>query len=402
MAETASVPAKWKRAWPDPWPTAFVGLALVGTAALLRLLAWPILTPACLPLVIVGFLVAGRAVERGLRRLREEWEGRLEIGSLLGLVSLAPLLGYAAMDATWDSGKMLMTAMLAVGIGGTVLVLLARPFRLALISLLILVHFGGILTAVVSVDPPGQVAPALSNWAWVYFYRPYLGFMYLNNAYHFYSPEPGPPTLVWSHITYSNGKDYKMEWVKLPDRETSPVPLHHQRLLSIAENTNQLMPYVADLEARMARRNQVTQEVPFHPLVPYQNQCRMPIVYSQTILQAFARHMARTHPQLEGSPEYKFHNVKIYRVIHNCLEARDLVLGFSPLDKTLYHAYFQGTFDSEGELKNPRDPLLYWLIPIVRAHPRTDPKTGLAVPPDPKDPDEGLMNYLEIHAKMID
>ena len=36
------------------------------------------------------------------------------------------------------------------------------------------------------------------NWAWVYFYRPYLQFMYLERHVSlFYSPEPGPGILVW-------------------------------------------------------------------------------------------------------------------------------------------------------------------------------------------------------------
>src|SRR5438045_224861 len=83
-----------------------------------------------------------------------------------------------------------------------VLVLLPRPARRVVLSLLLLVHFAGILTAVTAVDPQGGSAPWVSRQLFARVYRPYLGFMYLSNAYHFYSPNPGPPTLLWFRIQY--------------------------------------------------------------------------------------------------------------------------------------------------------------------------------------------------------
>lgn len=403
MAETASVSSRGRRVWRDPWPTAIAGIVLVGFAWLCRQLGPSFLLPAILPLLVLGLLFAGRAVERALRRFGEDLSSRLEVGSLIAVISVACTLGYFAVDPSWDSGRMLMIALIVVSVAGALLVLLPRVARLAVISLLILFHFAGILTAVVSVDPPGNSAPWVSTQAWVYFFRPYLGFMYLNNAYHFYSPEPGPPTLVWSYILYSNGEKYEGEWVKLPDREKSPIPLHHQRLLSLAENTNQLMPMVPDLDQRLTRRTEKVREIPFHPMITIQSQCSMPLAYSQEVLKAFARHMARLHPHLDGKPEYKFHSVKLYRVIHKCLEPAHLAQGYSPLDKTSYFAYFQGDFTAQGQMTNPNDPYLYWLIPILRDNTgRINPQNHQVMPPDPNNPDEGLVDYLELHAHLID
>ncbi len=455
MAETVSEPSSKGVDWLGPWPTSILSVGLAALAALLRTGPWSFLTPACLPLVVVAVLLAGRAVARSLKQFREDWDTRLEVGSLLGLVSLVPLLCYSAMasvpdppyvkaarekvaaapdnlllqiqleqveasrenQANWDSGRMLMTALLVVSVAGALLVLAPRIIRLVTISLLIVIHFGGILDAVVSVDPPGQSAPWLATRAWVNFYRPYLGFMYLNNAYHFYSPEPGPPTLIWSYVVYTDGENYRGRWIKMPDKETSPVPLHHQRGLSLAEGINQLAPVVSDADERFKRRNTVVAPrgfeagnvawnaqllrepglIPYHPNSLPTQQCVEPSPYSKEITRAFARHLARVYPTLKDHPEYKFHSVKIYRVRHECLTQAEMAQGFSPLDKTLYFAYYQGEFDVEGNLKKEKDPCLYWLIPIVRDY-QTDPETKLYLPPT--DPNDGLYDFLQKHAEM--
>ena len=128
---------------------------------------------------------------------------------------------------------MVLVVLDAAALAGVVLVLLPTPARMIVVGVLVLVHFGGMITAATTIDPPGASAPWVSQQAWLW-YRPYLQFMYLNNAYHFYSPEPGPPALVWFHIKY---KDGQVKWVKIPHRDDDPVPIHHTRLLSITEST---------------------------------------------------------------------------------------------------------------------------------------------------------------------
>ena len=76
--------------------------------------------------------------------------------------------------------------------------------------------------------------------------------MYLNNAYHFYSPDPGPATYVWFRIFYvtneidpeSNQPKLAGHWVKVPDVKDDGthgyrVSLEYQRHLSLTENVIQ-------------------------------------------------------------------------------------------------------------------------------------------------------------------
>jgi hypothetical protein len=60
--------------------------------------------------------------------------------------------------------------------------------------------------------------------------------------------------------------------------------------------------------------------------------------------------------------------VKIYRVVHNLPTAKEIAEGLNPAEKHFYYPYFQGEFTPDGELKNPQDPYLYWLIPIIKTH----------------------------------
>ncbi len=198
MVEAASGPSPTTTGWTRrPWLLAFVGVGLAIAANCFNLdigrtSAESFFSPFCFLLLVAALLLSARAAEQALRRFQENWDTRLEAASLLGLVSLVPLLGWPAMHSHgWDSGRMLMTALILVSLVATFLVLMPRTPRLAAISVLILFHFGGILTATVNVDPPGLVGSWLANRVWIYVYRPYLNFMYLGNAYHFYSPEPG-------------------------------------------------------------------------------------------------------------------------------------------------------------------------------------------------------------------
>src|SRR5262249_23259276 len=133
--------------------------------------------------------------------------------------------------------RMALGVFTAVAMVGVVIVLLPSMGRRLVASLLVLFHFGGILTAVTAVQPHGNApGPWLPMTVWNLVYRPYLQFVYLNNAYHFYSPEPGPPTLVWFCVEFE-GKA-KPEWVKLITREECATRLKYQRMLALTESIN--------------------------------------------------------------------------------------------------------------------------------------------------------------------
>src|SRR5947209_7327911 len=81
----------------------------------------------------------------------------------------------------------------AAASAAALIVLLPRPWQRGLVTGFAVFHFLGVLSAITS--PPPQ--SWLSLWAWVTLFRPHLIFCYTNNAYQFYSPEPGPACLLW-------------------------------------------------------------------------------------------------------------------------------------------------------------------------------------------------------------
>ncbi len=417
------------RTWFGPWAVVVAALAMVAVACLIHACGWG-LGPARFLLILTATILAGKSVERMLRRLRPEEESRMEVGSLTAVASLVPLLGYLAVDSDWDSAQKVLVALIAVGVVGTGLILMPVAYRKLAVVGLILLHFGGIVTAVLIVETGGQAAPWLPSQIWVHLYRPYLQFMYLTNAYHFYSPEPGPPSLLYAYIIYKNDDEknaWKGEWLHFPDREKSATPLDYQRHLALDMSIEQTVPSIPDplLEMKRKRRQEAGGElIPMHTNWTVSQQYREPMLYSRMLLASYARHLARTHPRLKDDPDCKFYSVKIYRVVHFILEPAYLAVGHNPNDKTLYYPFFQGEFNENGEvvygpqrkviikdmgepildvehgnvLEN-MDPFLYWLLPIYRTNYTLDPVTNLPPLPDPNDPNKDVRDCMEIHAK---
>src|SRR5205807_1558296 len=88
---------------------------------------------------------------------------------------------------SWDTMRMALRVFTVVALVASALVLASVRVRRWTISVLILLHFGGIASASLSPAP----SPWLVGQLWTRVFRPYLEFMYLNNAYHFYAPDPG-------------------------------------------------------------------------------------------------------------------------------------------------------------------------------------------------------------------
>jgi hypothetical protein len=275
------------------------------------------------------------------------------------------------------------------------LFLLPPTIRRAVVSLLIILHFGGILTAVMTVPP----TPWLANVLWTRFYRPYLEFMYLNNAYHFYAPEPGPATLAWFYIKYEDGS---VRWLETPRRDAHAFTLQYQRRLSLGESINQLLPppSVLDPEARHRRLTAGRLDgIPLHPALPETFQYREPTPYSKRMLQTYARHVARTvlHP---SDRSRRVTGVKIYRVVHRILNPLEVGRGADPAEDSLYLAYYQGEFDADGRLKDPSDPYLYWLIPILRdEHQAITRRPGRSARSEMQS-EARVLDFVQVHAEL--
>src|SRR5262249_17973947 len=153
-------------------------------------------------------------------------------------------------------------------------------------------------------------------------YRPYLEFMYLNNAYHFYAPEPGPSRFLWFRVIYHDRDDPDKEslqgaWLKVPNMDETNQPLHsaaleYQRYLAMTEGiafTESPPPMLAiDKEGRpgpapfyrrrfeaVPRENVIVGAVspalaiPFHPLIPENQQVNIPNQQARLLLSSLAR-----------------------------------------------------------------------------------------------------------------
>ena len=295
-----------------------------------------------------------------------------------------------------------------MALGGVVLVLLPTSVRMIVAGVLVLVHFGAIITAATTIDPPGASAPWVSQKAWLW-YRPYLQFMYLNNAYHFYSPEPGPPALVWFHIKYRDGH---VKWVKVPHRDDDPVPIHHTRLLSITESAAAVTtqqppePLWEDLQFRR-QRNGDAYDIPLAPanIMPLAQQHQETQVYSQRMQESYVRHIANLYPGTDDNPIV---GIKVYRLRHTIMNPQPMAEGRNLLDPTLFAAFYQGEFDKDGKLIYPdvfdangnlidrKDPFRFWFMPIYY-QPKDHTKPYR---PDMKPDELELVDCLTRHARL--
>jgi hypothetical protein len=363
---------------PNPWPALITGLASAALAALATP-AGETLLHVRLVLLGTALLAAGKAVSLSPRS-----------ALMLSLAALVTSVAAWGMNAGWDTALLVVHLLTVMAGVAAVLVLLPPVVGRAAVSLMIVFHFVGILTAVTSVPPPGGPAPWLTRQLWTCYYRPYLQFLYLNNAYHFYSPEPGPATLLWFRVYYTDGSS---RWVKVPNRQEDakdPMALEYYRRLSVTENVNQLaatMVMPADVLERRLLGGALLgiptpEEIAAH--MPAVLQHRVPVEYARQLLQSYARFVAGRHPH--PNPAVGVTGVKVYRVVHGLVAPGAFAAGLDPADPTLYSPYYQGEFDRDGNLKDPADPFLYWLIPILKAK-------------APGSSGEGeVLNYVGVHS----
>jgi hypothetical protein len=424
-----------ERPWLRPWPLLLGGLGATVVGLGLAIATHWMLT--CLVVFLAGLSAAGLAVSRRLQSASQALEERVESACLLALAGFIALLACLGMSG-WDSFQWFFGALVAVALVGSLLVLLPSLWRRVIVSVLIVFHFGGMLTATTSVDPPGAMAPWLSTQMWLRVYRPYLTFMYLANAYHFYSPDPGPATLLWFRIQYEDGTH---RWRHVPSRDDSPHGMHYQRMLALTESTNTPMPRLPPGQEEMAMVERLTgqpiplyigpspdyairhdawevivhrrrlgaslygpDEVPIPDDVPVNVQYREPQDLAKLLVASYARYIAWNSPH-PTDPSVAVKSVKVYRVVHNIMTPAELAAGgerANPTDKTHFWPYFQGEFDRDGKMLNPQDPFLYWLLPVVRV-PKDYPLSGplrlsVQLPPE----NSRLLDALELHARAGD
>jgi hypothetical protein len=393
----------------NPWPAVRIGLASVGAALASCLVLGPSLMPVWLGLLLLGLAATAVAVVIAPR-------SAAVLGCASGVAFVAALVG---IESHWDWSATLLFGILTTLAGAAAVLMLLPPVvGRVVVSLAILFHFGGILTAITAAPPQSW----LSNWLWTCIYRPYLQFTYLNNAYHFYSPEPGPANLLWFRIEYEKDADKPdvsyTRWIKIPNldehgRCIDDLPegglrrlpaLLFTRRLSLVENAVGTKLAVPNFKEIARRRVLETHNIPLGPGLAIEPQYREPNALSKIWLSSYVRHVARTYKHA-ARPDKKVHRVKVYRVEHELILPMQYGEGRRLDDPSLYFPFYMGEYDADGKLLSrtlrfdedgtivdDRDPFLYWLIPIV---PDISPEQKVSSPDYYNYP---VINYLKRHA----
>ena len=311
------------------------------------------------------------------------------------LASAACLFANWGFPAHWDSFAFVARVLAFLFFAGALLTCVPPGLRYAALSAMLLFHFGGIFTATTWPEP----APWLTTQSAQRVYMPYYRFMYLSNAYHFYSPEPGPASLIFGLVTYEldefdpkTGKQrVEAAWIDLPNRGSQfkdPLGLTYQRRLSITElvatsSPSNFTPDNFEKNDAVARRRQAavnvddpSSRIPMLPNVdPVASQYRVPSIHiTRYLMPSYARHIAAEY----SSPGRRVLSVKLLRVEHRVIPPGQFLPqydpetglkrdeGDSPYNPTTYRPYYLGEYNAAGELVNPTDPMLYWLLPIVQ------------------------------------
>ncbi|HEV3146789.1 MAG TPA: hypothetical protein VGZ47_23080, partial [Gemmataceae bacterium] len=322
-----------------------------------------------------------------------------------------------AFHAEWDSARMfagfgaivatVATFLMAAPLGIASLLQrpdLVRPVRYALVSALVLLHFGGIGTAVTSPGAQPWVTGMLSQKV----YRPYLQCVYLTNAYHFYSPEPGPAYMLWFCVYYDNDDKNtdtaEAIWITLPKRPgdmIDPLSLTYYRRLSITATAyapTQVQTLPDDVYRARILATQGKNGIPLHPeFMPLTLQYLVPqdqVRYH--MLPSFVRHVAKSPEAQHNDPNVKIKWIKVYMVEHRIITPPALENGIDFYDAPTYKPYFFGEFDAEGNLRNPNDPMLYWMVPILFM-PKNPPVPDYYTPKNHPN-DFKLIDGVELHS----
>ena len=325
-------------------------------------------------------------------------------------------LAWFGLPPHWDSARIVAGVMAVLATAGAVLTAVPRPVRLGVLSAVIVYHFGGIFCATTWPEPTPWPTQQIGTRV----YLPYLMFMYLRNAYHFYSPEPGPASLLYCLVKYevpetdpATGQPaanpdgtpkvrYEHEWLMIPNRGEhlkDPLALSYYRRLSLTEQVAQTIPdYVTPasfekLDVRVRRAKAAAGELSNYPRIPvapdevepFIMQYRMPRPdVTRYLLPSYARHILRANSR----PGREAVTVKMYRIEHRIIPVSAFVPnaefpnGLSPYHPITHKAYFVGEFflnaeTDRGELVDPQDPMLYWLVPILPRGPAAGDAPGV-------------------------
>jgi hypothetical protein len=190
------------------------------------------------------------------------------------------------------------------------------------ISAIVLAHLSAIAVAVTSYSSPGFPAPELAVRASGPL-QPYLQLSFLNNAYRFFAPNPGTPSVFWFRIQY---EDQAVRWFDLPGRPPSVWRPPYQRRLNLALQLGQQLAFVAAPDGQKQ-------------LTPA----------GLLLLESAVRHVASSHARSAGGQPIGVRTVGVYCVFHTVITPQQVRDGWHPTDLRTYRPTFVGAYTARGE-----------------------------------------------------
>ncbi len=360
------------------------------------------------PLIVWWFIAApmsGTAAALCWRKMRQNQPVAVAEESA-ALLLLGALACYFCQNALYlagapeflDSMRLFLGVLTLAALLGAALVVVPLNVRRGVLSLLICVHFVGILATTLVVPP----APLVITQLWNRIYRPYLEFVYLTNAYHFYAPEPGPASYLWFRVIFEDDKgNVAGDWFKVPNlddkyRSRHATGLSYQRHLALTEHTvattstpafydfqqnaitpapffNSRLRHIPQLAPKQnplgVQDTKVDVAIPWHPDMLPAAQYKPPTDWVKKLLTSYSRHVLSV-ATLDG---YTTRSVKVYRVVHLGPVGPSMVAYLNdvaePTDPDTYYAIYYGEYDLSGQVIDGYDPFLYWVLPTIKEQP---------------------------------
>jgi hypothetical protein len=213
------------------------------------------------------------------------------------------------------------------------------------VSLLVVVHFFAITTAVTSAGSTMFPAPDIVVWVKNWVTRPYLQFVFLTNPYRFYAPNPGPTPVLWFRLEYQDGT---ARWLELPRRQDWPIRMPYQRHLCAVMLFDQMAGSISPEEPGVRR------------LSPE----------GRIAACSFARYAARKYPRMAADGSLvPVKEVALYSIMHLVMEPWQVRNGWETTDMRLHMPFYVGTFGADGlQLDAGTTTLQYRPISDLAAH----------------------------------
>jgi hypothetical protein len=385
-------------------PPAYVFSAGLGLTAL----GWlgSTMTGGFLPwsviLVVLGLLLVGFGLASRMAAPADAIPAPYVTPAWWLLAAGASFVGALALEGPADSMSALLNLATLAAVFVAILTAVPRSYRLAGISLLIGWHFFAIYTATQIIPPPSGNPSWLFSQVWTRVTRPYLQIVHLNNAYHFYAPEPGPVSILWFRVRFADGT---VVWERLPNHPKVSNHVQRRRMAGIASTLAQSVP-AQPTEEQIRLRDEAAER--YDPPLPPRPQgmaldlqYRDPGPLGKMLIESLARYFARATPH-PGGGNVPVIAVKIYRGECSNPPVEHFQAGRDPLDPTLFRAWYLGEYDPQGKLvESSNRDMLYWMLPIIRVRddvPLPETPAGKDRPQEPWEKGGKIVNYLRIHA----